>query len=398
MKERKVAEVMFSNEVSGDSLIQLKDGKLIFYYFRENSFLQIYNDKTLQKIKKINLFKPINKYQKEKEKGKDIKDDKLGKELEDEKEKEKEEDDDEDFDYFHHWRKYPSKYNNNISIKELNNNLILIGIGNYLIESKSITNITEYKVKKELNEIILHINELPDNRIIIITISKIIILNQENDEYAIKSEYPIKDNWKIVSQSSKHRFYGEFHQYFSSYILPNDRLLLNSFSTELSYNGGCGTHPPSEFSCSKAIIINMKNFEQIAITKTFVDDAKYIILKDVIIIQIYRHIFIYDINSFELIKEIKDNIYVERLYKYDDKYLINLSEEEKRNNMAVYKFENNELNECCIINVDYKFDEIIGWNGYTIQGYNNKSMYNLKDKRIVMICHKKMLLLKISLD
>ena len=89
MKERKVAEVMFSNEVSGDSLIQLKDGKLIFYYFRENSFLQIYNDKTLQKIKKINLFKPINKYQKEKEKGKDIKDDKLGKELEDEKEKEK---------------------------------------------------------------------------------------------------------------------------------------------------------------------------------------------------------------------------------------------------------------------------------------------------------------------
>ena len=44
---------------------------------------------------------------------------------------------------------------------------------------------------KELDNIILNINELSDKRIIAITNEKIIILKKENKEYIIKEEYLI---------------------------------------------------------------------------------------------------------------------------------------------------------------------------------------------------------------
>ena len=149
-------------------------------------------------------------------------------------------------------------------------------------------------------------------------------------------EYPIKNTWKIIPVSSKHRFFGKFNQYYSSELLPNNRLLLNSFSTELSYNGGCGTHPPQEFSHSKIIFINTDNFEEIKITDLFKTDIKYFELDNIIVIQYYIYLLIYDINSLELIKNCE---LVERqhyMYKYDDKYLITISEEEKSNNINIY--------------------------------------------------------------
>ena len=109
----------------------------------------------------------------------------------------------------------------------------MIGRDNYLFQLKLKEKDYEVKIVNKLNDIILDINELPDHRIIVITDNNIIVFNQEKDEYIIKRQYPIKDSWKIVAVSSTERFYENFHQYYSSEILPNKRLLLNSFSTEL---------------------------------------------------------------------------------------------------------------------------------------------------------------------
>ena len=116
---------------------------------------------------------------------------------------------------------------------------------------------------------ILDINEILNNRLIIVNNINILILKKENLEYIIINEYSINNNWKIISMSETHRYYGDFRQYFSSFVFPNDKLLLNSFSTELRYNGWCCIHPPTEYSNSKIIFIDLKSFEEISSTETF---------------------------------------------------------------------------------------------------------------------------------
>ena len=50
---------LFSGIIGCDSLIQLKDGRLIFYYFREYYNFHIYDAKTFHKLFVIDLDKPI---------------------------------------------------------------------------------------------------------------------------------------------------------------------------------------------------------------------------------------------------------------------------------------------------------------------------------------------------
>ena len=63
--ETKEAELQCSSKVEGDSLIQLKDGRILFYYFRGNNNLSLYNEKTFLKILEIDLYELIEKYEKE---------------------------------------------------------------------------------------------------------------------------------------------------------------------------------------------------------------------------------------------------------------------------------------------------------------------------------------------
>ena len=55
--EQKELQIMFSEEIYGDILLQLKDGKIIFYYFRGEGNIYIYNEKSFQKLFEINLYK-----------------------------------------------------------------------------------------------------------------------------------------------------------------------------------------------------------------------------------------------------------------------------------------------------------------------------------------------------
>ena len=310
MIEKKV-ECLFSKKIKGDTILQLKNGRLLFYFIRVKYGIRIYNEKSFRQIASINLSKQMEKF--EKNKNKEIEVDKsIDKEKDDS-------DDDEDIKeirvknrklklFFKFSKKYiynPEGNCNKNSVKELSNGKIIIGRDKYLFELKLEDNTYKLKVIAKFNDILLDVNELPDQRIIAITNKNIIVFNKEKEEYIIKNEYQIKETWKIIPVSSKDDYYRYFHQYFSSESLPNNRLLLNSFSTEFSYHHGCGTNPPREFSHSKIIFVDINNFKEIKSSELFKIDIKYIIFKKIIVVQNGIYIFIYDINSLELIKTTK---------------------------------------------------------------------------------------------
>ena len=377
--------------LEGDSIFQLKDGKIISYFFRDNSNLILYDQNSFKKLIEIELGKIIKcekiKFKYDKENLKKEFDNyyyHFENESEEEKEKRLER---------YCIRQLLSKGIISI-IQQINGNL-LVAFSQLIFDINILENSFNYKVyQKEEN--ILSINELSDNKILIITGDNIQVLIKENNNYITKEKYLIDEKWKIEPQSKKHRFYGKFKQYFDSYILPKERLLLNSFSTELSYHGGCGTHPPQEFSHSKIIFIDLKNCKEIKSTNEFNTDAKSIILDNYIIIQEYN-ICIYDINTLDLIKKIKFNYNI-YLYKYIENYLIGISTYEKDNDLLVFKVEDNNLIKTCEIKTKLLFEERHGINGYAVRGYNNKILYTLKDKRVILLCHEKMYVLTLNID
>ena len=132
---RKRAQNLFTRDINGDSIIQLSNGKLIFYYFRKKYNIYIYNDKTFEKIYEIDLQEIITRYEKQINNDK-IKENNLIK-----------------------FKRIIHNIRNKNNIKELDNDILLIGRDNYLIEIKLIENYKYYsKIVKKLNETILDIN------------------------------------------------------------------------------------------------------------------------------------------------------------------------------------------------------------------------------------------------
>ena len=152
MREKK-AQFNFSLEINKcDTLIQLKDGKILLYNLTEFYNIHTYDDKTFHKLYEIDLYKPIYEYEKIKE------------ELSTEYDSSVEDN-----------RK---KNKNKNCFKELQNDFLLYGRDKYLIELKLYNKKYEYKIIKQLDNIISDINELSDKRILLITIKEIIIFNK----------------------------------------------------------------------------------------------------------------------------------------------------------------------------------------------------------------------------
>ena len=122
-------EVQFNMKakIEANTIIQLKDGRLLFYYFREIYKIYIYNEKTFEQLFEIDLknlkYEFMNKFEGDNEKNSN----KLKNHEESNAKIEK------DDNIFNKFNKYNVKRNKN-SIKELDNGLILIGRDKYLIE------------------------------------------------------------------------------------------------------------------------------------------------------------------------------------------------------------------------------------------------------------------------
>jgi len=356
MRKRSYDEADYNFE--GDSLIQLEDGRILSYYFRRNDPLKIYEQKEFKELLSIDLEEILEQNNKNLE------------------------------------AFYESEKTFELSLIQLKNKSILVGFCAYLIEIKLNEKSFESNIVFEYQENILNINELPDGRLILITDNSILVLN----DFILKDKYSIKNNWRIVPVSSKRRFFGNFNQYFASIILPDERILLRSFSTELSYNGGCGTHPPSEFTHSKIIFLSTKNFEEIKTTEEFISDSRALVYENLIIIQDFHDIYLYDIKTLEIIKKME----IEGKYSYFEKYneneIIAYSIYENENNLLIYRVEGRELIKSCEIKKQFKFQEELGRNFYSVIRYNNKVLFVLKDKRIILLCHGDALLLNLNLE
>ena len=221
---KKGAQLILKERIKGESIIQLKDGKLIFYYYKENYNIWIYNEKTFQLLFEININSLM--YEFEIDNGKN--NNKL-------KNREKELKIIKEDDSHILIDNYYNETRNKNSIKELHNGLILIARDKYLIELNLHKKTYDYKLVKQLDDDMLEINELTDKRIMVITTQKIILLERKNEEYIFKEEYQLKNNWKFSTVG----LLRDINQYFFSYELPNNRLLLNSFFLELKYVNSC---------------------------------------------------------------------------------------------------------------------------------------------------------------
>ena len=120
---QKEAQLVLTERTKGDIIIQLKDGKLVFYFYCEDYNIYIYHEKTFQLLFEINLKYLMYKFGRDNEKNNN-KLENIEKEIENIK-KEK------------FLLLFKIKYNetrNKNSIKELYNGLILIARNKYLIE------------------------------------------------------------------------------------------------------------------------------------------------------------------------------------------------------------------------------------------------------------------------
>ena len=345
--------------LDGDSLIQLDDGRILSYHFRNSYYytLKIYEQKEFKEILSIDLEKII-------------------------KENNKDE------------RPLTSRKSNDLSVIQLKNKSILVGLFRYLIEIKLSEKSFESKIVFKDDAFILNINELPNGGIILITNRTILILN----DFILKDRYNMKYNWEIVPLSLKERYYyGEFEQHFFSTILPDERIMLRSFSTELDYNGGCATHPPREFTHSKVIFLT-KSFEEIKTTEEFHSDCRDLIFENLIIIQAYHDIYLYDIKTLENIKKIEIKGEYSFFEKYNENVIIAYSKYENKNDLLIFRVEGNDIIKNCEVKRKFKFKEVKGWNGYSIINYNNKILFVLKDKRIILLCHGAAILLNLGLE
>ena len=52
---KKEVQFTMKSEIEADTIIQLKDGRLLFYYFREYYSIYIYNEKTFEQLFEIDL-------------------------------------------------------------------------------------------------------------------------------------------------------------------------------------------------------------------------------------------------------------------------------------------------------------------------------------------------------
>ena len=342
--------------LDGDSLIQLDDGRILSFNFRKSySYsLKIYEQKEYKEILSINLLEILKQNDKKLRLMGDI----------------------------------------DLSVIQLKNKSILVCFYIYLIEIKLNEKSFESKIAFEYDENFLNINELPDGRIILITKDSILILN----DFILKDKYDIKDNWRIVPVSLSNRYYGKFKQHFFSTIIPDERIIFRSFSTELSYHGGCGTHPPAEFTHSKIIFINTKNFEEIKTTEEFNSDCRDIVLENIIIIQANHDINLYDIKTLENIKKIKIKGEYNYFEKYNENEIIAYSKYENENDLLIFRVEGNDIVNSCEVKQKFKFNKVIGWNGYSIIEFKNKILFVLKDKRIILLCHNDAVLLNLGLE
>lgn len=280
------------------------------------------------------------------------------------------------------------------SIKEIKNRKILICAEELYVAP--INPKFKEKIKKITipnGEKILDTIELKNGKIFGISSQSIFEIKIEQN-VEILQLFKMPQKWLIKSFESRDRFYSRFKQYMNVYELPNNRLLINSHSTEMSHNGGCGTHPPYEVSINKMYIIDLENFQILHEFQKLTSEINIIILdKYICIIYYYRYhmkniIDIYSIDDYKLIKKIEDRFEKNYIIPIDNNKIISMSEKEKKNDLIIYDLSNINDIKYKIFKGDFIKFKTKHYNGiYEVRNTKNKSICILKNGSLFIICH-----------
>jgi len=150
---------------------------------------------------------------------------------------------------------------------------------------------------------------------------------------------------------------------------------------------------------SKIIFLRTKNFEETKITKEFKSDCRDLLFENIIIIQANHDIYLYDIKTLENIKKLKieDELCLE---KYNENEIIAYSKYDYENDLLIFSVEGSDIIKSCEVKNKIEFKEVKGWNSYSnrIKESNNKILFVLKDKRIILFCHGIAILLSLGLE
>jgi len=280
------------------------------------------------------------------------------------------------------------------SIKEFENRKIFCCVKKlYVLSIKSNTIINKEEILFKNNEIIYDVIKLKNGKIFGITNKSIVEIKENN--YEIDELFKVPENWLFQSYKERYSFYSKFQQYINLYELPNNRLLIHSYSTEFLLSD-CGTHPPEQMCFNRIYILNLTNFDIIHQFEEIEKEINIIILdKYICILHFFRNykslIDIYSLEDYKKIKRIEEErLRRQYMIKYDGNKFISLSIEEKLNNIILYDLSNindikYQLFKGKFIKFNFKF-----YNGvYKVRNAKNKSICILKDGSFFIICHGK---------
>ena len=280
-------------------------------------------------------------------------------------------------------------------VKQIKNGKILCCATNlHIFEFKSNNVVNTKNIKFPEEEKIYDVIELKNGKLLGISNKSIFEIKSEEENYNFSILFQIPNNWLITAYSKQERFFSNFRQYIDMYELPNNRLLIHSHSTELSHNGGCGTHPPYEVCFNRIYIINLEKFEIIHSFDEIGSEINIIFFEKYFAIsytgknQYNKIIDIYDINDYKLVKEIEDQFEKNYIIKYDNNTFIAMNKNEKRNDIIVYDISDiNDIKFKILEGNFMKFQKKVYNSCYPVRYSKNKTFCVLNNRDILIICH-----------
>jgi hypothetical protein len=279
--------------------------------------------------------------------------------------------------------KYGEKSVEVSSIMQLKNGTIL-GFGKDLyIFSIVKSKITISKIIKMPNALkinkLLNVIELKSGLLLAISNNSILKIKLEeniDNNNEVSQIYTIPREW-FLEKNENMVYRCQFHQSFNIFGLPNNNILIQSYSIQQNYSR-CGRHTGNYYK-NKFIILDFQKNNVCYIQSYLNQKVNIIIMGKYICLCYKKYIELYDINNYKYLKDIE--IKNDNISKYDENIIIAVNFFEEKN-LLIYNLSD-------INNIRYQAFKLdfISFTYYRRQFcyYFNTPIYKLKNRKLFIM-------------